>query len=170
MFLQEKKKTFTLSTWKKVFFPPARKLGGLHRVVTAPDRCLCIRIHLIILLGLLPWIFDNGGDCCEENDNFGTTLGRLWDNFGTTLGQVWDNFGTTLGPLWHDSETILSVFHCSYLVVTATRTMSKKTRAPAPPAPITCSRWNRLLVSPLFFYNHQFVCVLPSHTELADLN
>ena len=84
---------------------------------------------------------------------------QLWDNFGTTLGQLWDDFGTSL-----------SVFYCSYLVVTATRTMSKKTRAPAPPAPITCSRWNRLLFSPLLFYNHQFVCVLPGHTELSDLN
>ena len=125
MFLQEKKKTFTLSPWKRVFFSPARKLGGLYRVVTAPDRCLCIRIQQKFCL-----------DCFHEYLIMVVTAARRM----TTLGQLWDDFGTSL-----------SVFHCSYLVVTATRTMSKKTRAPAPPAPITCSRWNRLLVSPLFF-------------------
>ena len=141
---KKRKKTFTLSPWKRVFFSPARKLGSLHRVVTAPDRCLCIRIQQKFCL-----------DCFHEYLIMVVTAARRM----TTLGQLWDDFGTSL-----------SVFHCSYLVVTATRTMSKKTRAPAPPAPITCSRWNRLLFSPLFFYNHQFVCVLPGHTELSDLN
>ena len=135
MFLQEKEKTFTLSPWKRVFFSPARKLGGLHRVVAAPDRCLCIRIQQKFCL-----------DCFHEYLIMVVTTARRM----TTLGQLWDNFGTTLGQLWDDFGTSLSVFHCSYLVVTATRTMSKKTRAPAPPAPITCSRWNRLLFSPLF--------------------
>ena len=32
MFLQEKKKKFTLSPLKRVFFSPARKLGGLSTI------------------------------------------------------------------------------------------------------------------------------------------
>ena len=85
---------------KKVFFSPARKLGGLHRVVTAPDRCLCIRIQQKFCL-----------DCFHEYlimvvtaARRMTTLGQLWDNFGTTLGPLWDDSGTTLGRLWDKFE------------------------------------------------------------------
>ena len=100
MFLQEKKKKFTLSPLKRVFFSPARKLGGLHWVVTAPDVCVLGYINYNQSMNQFCL------DCFHEYLTMVmtaarrmTTLGQLWDDFGTTLGRLWDNFGTTLGQV-----------------------------------------------------------------------